>query len=163
MIPALIGIGSIAVATLEKSDFHCRFSPKVAASIVAVVVVSLSSFATARWIPYSYAFINPLAGWNHSERDWELDFWGLTAKEGVERLRDAGLFPVGVLPTEETAGLFGGSSLAAIVEEGQTQPYGLYIFKRWDSDIGECEPLFTIQRDGQILGEGAVCPPTKLP
>lgn len=163
MIPALIGIGSIAVATLEKSDFHWRFSPKIAASIVAVVVVSLSAFATARWIPYSYAFINPLAGWNHAEREWELDFWGLTAREGVERLKEAGLNPIGVLPIEETAGLFGGSSLQVILDEGQTIPYGLYVFKRWDSNIGDCEQLFLIERDGQTLGEGAICPPTDLP
>jgi|GEM_PF-2627143 len=159
MIPALIGIGAIAVATLEKSNLDWKISPKAAASVVVVVVVGLSAFATARWIPYSYAFINPIAGWNHPERDWELDFWGLTAAEGVERLKDAGYTPIGVLPIEETAGLFGGSSLAVILEEGQSAPFGLYVFKRWDSSIGECESLFTIERDGQILGEGAVCPP----
>jgi hypothetical protein len=159
MIPALIGIGAIAVATLEKSNFDWKISPKAAASVVTVIVVGLSAFATARWIPYSYAFINPIAGWNHPERDWELDFWGLTAAEGVERLKDAGYTPIGVLPIEETAGLFGGSSLAVILEEGQSAPFGLYVFKRWDSSIGECESLFTIERDGQLLGEGAVCPP----
>jgi hypothetical protein len=159
MIPGLIGIGAIAVATLEKSNFDWKISPKAAASVVTVIVVGLSAFATARWIPYSYAFINPIAGWNHPERGWELDFWGLTAAEGVERLKDAGYTPIGVLPIEETAGLFGGSSLAVILEEGQNAPFGLYVFKRWDSSIGECESLFTIERDGQILGEGAVCPP----
>ncbi len=161
MIPALIGIGAIAIATVEKTSCDWKISPKAAASVFAVVVVGVSAFATARWIPYSYAFINPIAGWNHPERDWELDFWGLTAAEGVERLKDAGLTPIGVLPIEETAGLFGGSSLAVILEEGQSAPFGLYVFTRWDSSIGECESLFTIERDGQILGEGAVCPPVE--
>jgi hypothetical protein len=31
------------------------------------------------------------------------------------------------------------------------------VFKRWDSSIGTCERLFTIERDGQVLGEGARC------
>lgn len=59
-----------------------------------------------------------------------MDFWGLTAKEGVERLKDLGLNPMGALPIEETAGLFGGFSLPIIVDEGQRNPYGLYVFKR---------------------------------
>ncbi len=159
VIPALVGIGSIAVATLEKSSFHWKLSPRAAASVVAIVVIGFSAWATARWIPYSYAFINPIAGWNHPERDWELDFWGLTAAEGVDRLKEAGFDTIGVLPIEETAGLFGGASLAVILQEGQSEPFGLFVFKRWDSSIADCESLFTIERDGQILGEGAVCPP----
>ncbi len=161
MIPALVGIGSIAIATLEKSAFCWRLSPKVAASVIAVVVVALSAWATARWIPYSYAFINPIAGWNHPERDWELDFWGVTAFEGVDRLRQAGLDPIGVLPTEETSSLFGGGSLEGIREANPSEPYGVYVFKRWDSAIGDCEKLFSIVRDGQVLGEGATCLPVE--
>jgi len=159
MIPALLTVGSIAIATVEKGGYGERVSPKLWASVVALAIVGLSAFATARWVPYSYAFVNPVAGWNHPQRDWELDFWGLTAKEGVERLREAGYSTVGVLPIEETAGLFGGSSAALIRQEGQVSPYGLYVFKRWDASIGDCEALFTIERDGQVLGQGAVCPP----
>ncbi len=161
MIPALVGIGSIAIATLEKSAFNWRVSPKVAASVCAVIVVAFSAWATARWIPYSYAFINPIAGWNHPERDWELDFWGITAFEGVDRLRQAELDPIGVLPTEETSSIFGGGSLTGVREANPSQPYGLFVFKRWDSAIGDCEELFSIVRDGQVLGEGAICLPVK--
>ncbi len=159
VIPALVGIGSIAIATLEKSSFHWKLSPRAVASVVAIAVIGTSAWATVRWIPYSYAFINPIAGWNHPERDWELDFWGLTAAEGVDRLKEAGFDTIGVLPVEETATIFGGASLAVILQEGQSEPFGLFVFKRWDSSIGDCESLFTIERDGQILGEGAVCPP----
>jgi hypothetical protein len=37
---------------------------------------------------------------------------------------------------------------------------GLYVFMRWTdaSDYG-CAVLFTIERDGHVLGEGARCPP----
>ncbi len=85
MIPALVGIGSIAVATLEKSGFRWKIKPKAAASVVAIFVIGFSAWATDRWIPYSYAFINPIAGWNHPVHNWELDFRGLTELLPVDR------------------------------------------------------------------------------
>jgi len=161
-IPALLGLSAIAVATLENARTFEWISPKSLATIVAIFVVGLSAWATARWVPYSYAYINPIAGWNHPQRDWELDYWGLTAAEGVERLKQAGFDTIGVLPIEETAGLFGGASLSAVLESGPDAPYGLYVFNRWDVGIGDCDRAFSIVRDGQILGEGAVCQPAAV-
>ena len=102
-------------------------------------------------------FINPVAGINHAERDWELDYWGVTSFEGVDRLQQAGLNRIAVLPSVEPAGVFGGGSLEIVKREANGMGYGLYVFKRWDSSVGDCESLFTIERDGQVLGEGAEC------
>ena len=159
MIPALVAISGVTVAWLSDWSQPRGLEAKSIASIVAIVVVFASGWATARWVPYSYAFINPIAGWNHPQRDWELDYWGVTAFEGVDRLKQAGLDAVGVLPTEETATLFGGTSVENALAISGGDQYGLYVFKRWDVGIGECESLFTIRRDGQILGEGARCRP----
>lgn len=158
VVPALVAIGSVTVARFDHVDDQNPPALAKAAGIYALVVVIMSAWATIRWMPYSYAFINPIAGVNQPQRDWELDYWGLSAFEGVDRLRQENLNVVGVLPTEETSVLFGGGSVAGTAEASQGSPYGLYVFKRGDYSIGECHSIFTIMRDGQILGEGARCP-----
>ncbi len=159
LVPPLLGIGSLAIVAIEKSKPRLRISPRNLAGIVSILIVFLSGWATLRWVPYSYAYINPIAGWSNPERDWELDFWGVSAIEGVEKLNQTGLDSVVVLPSEGTSSMIGGQSLESFRESSGTEPYGLYVFKRWDSSIGDCELLFSIVRDGQVLGEGAKCPP----
>ena len=159
MIPALVAIGSIAIMQLERYVRNRHPEVGKLVGIYAVIVVLASAWATIRWMPYSYAFINPIAGSNNPQRDWELDYWGLSAFEGVDRLRQQNLELVGVLPTEETAVLFGGGSAASIDEAAKEAPYGLYVFKRGEVSVGECQSLFTVERDGQVLGEGARCLP----
>lgn len=156
MLPALAGLAAIGVAALERRPESLRGRGPAIAAIAALVVVGASAWATARWMPYSYAFINPLAGSDRSERDWELDYWGVTALEGVRLLQEAGLTTMTVEPTIGTSDLVGSlwpDDAKAQAPDG----YGLYVFNRWDATIGACEPLFTIERDGQVLGEGARC------
>jgi hypothetical protein len=156
MLPALAGLAAIGVAALERRSENLRGRGPAVAAIAALVVVGASAWATARWMPYSYAFINPIAGSDRSERDWELDYWGVTALEGVRLLKEAGLPVVTVEPTIGTSDLVGSlwpDDAKAQAPDG----YGLYVFNRWDASIGACEPLFTIERDGQVLGEGARC------
>ena len=50
----------------------------------AIVIVAASLCASIRWAPYAYAFVNPIAGANKDGRSWDLDYWGVSAKEGVE-------------------------------------------------------------------------------
>lgn len=156
-VPALIAISSLAIVALERRPDIRLARASTLAGAVGLVVVLLSSWATLRWFPYSYAFINPVAGINQPERDWELDYWGVTSFEGVDRLQQSGLEWIAVLPSEEPAGIFGGGALELARTEAGQERYGLYVFKRWDYSVGDCERLFAIQRDGQVLGEGAVC------
>ena len=156
MFPALIAIAAIGVATLERIASDRGTMLNVAALSAASAVVIASLWASVRWMPYSYAFINPIAGWNSSERDWELDYWGVSAIEGVRILQQAGYPAVAVQPTASTSDIVGGmwrDQARSAAPDG----YGLYVFKRWDESIGTCESLFTIRRDRQILGEGALC------
>ena len=156
MFPALTALAAIGVATIENmSSDRTALVSMVALSAASAVVIA-SVWASVRWMPYSYAFINPIAGWDGSERDWELDYWGVTAIEGVRLLQEAGYPAAAVQPTASTSDIVGGMWRD---QARTTAPngYGLYVFKRWDESIGTCESLFTIRRDRQILGEGAVC------
>jgi len=156
MFPALTALAAIGVATFERMASDRRTLVNVAALSTVGAVVIASLWASVRWMPYSYAFINPIAGWNSSERDWELDYWGVSAIEGVRLLQQAGYPAVAVQPTASTSDIVGGmwrDQARSAAPDG----YGLYLFKRWDESIGTCESLFTIRRDRQILGEGAVC------
>ena len=152
MLPALMAIPAVALATLDR---RLRASRRgVLLPLVAVVVAATSLFASIRWAPYAYAFVNPVAGRNTDTRDWELDYWGVSAREGVRRLERLGLTPVHVQPTAGPAIPWGAAS--GPVEHGSGS--GLYVFLRYNraADFG-CRVLFTIKRDGHVLGEGARC------
>jgi hypothetical protein len=135
------------------------------ASWLKIAIVSLSGLAVAaglfagvRWFPYEYAFLNPIAGHDGSHRDWELDYWGLTTREGIERLNRLGLDQVGVLPSPDPAKPFGGVGIADL--NGATAPYGVYVFNRYDAALpANCTESFRIVRDGHALGEGGICKP----
>ena len=115
-----------------------------------------SLFSSIRWAPYPYAYINPIAA-SSKEGSWELDYWGVSGKEGVERLERLGLDPVYVEPTDVVGIPWGAAA-------GPPPPganAGLYVFLRWHkraADFG-CTVVFTIKRGGHVLGEGARCPP----
>ncbi len=124
----------------------------------SALAVGLGLFAGARWFPYEYAFINPIAGRDHSHRDWELDYWGLTTREGIDRLEQLGLDQIGVLPSPDPAKPFGGVRVEDLA--GATAPYGVYVFNRYDAALpANCTESFRIVRDGHVLGEGGICKP----
>ena len=159
-IPGIIALTALPAGRLMRS-----YEPRLvwrAATLALGVVVGLSLFACIRWFPYPYAFINPVAGSDRNERDWELDFWGLTSREGVERLRNPDRPTVAVVPAAETGRPFGavGGDAASAETAATGIPHGIYVFRRWDAQFRQdwCTRLFTIERDGHILGEGGTCP-----
>lgn len=156
IIPALVALIAIGVAAIDVARWPRPRWHAAATALVALGVVGASLFATVRWIPYSYAFINPAVGWASSERSWELDYWGVSAIEGVRLLQEQGFASVAVEPTLMTSDMVGGVWRDQAREQAP-DGYGLYVFHRGDTSIGACEPLFTISRDGQVIGEGARC------
>jgi MFS family permease len=155
MLPALIAIPAVALAVLDHRASEHRSRLSVVLPLGAIVIVAASLWASIRWAPYAYAFVNPVAGANKNGRSWDLDYWGVSAKEGVERLRELGYSPIYVEP-EATVGTPYGAAEGASVGGPHA---GLYVFLRWyrAADYG-CTVLFTIERDGHVLGEGARCP-----
>jgi hypothetical protein len=151
MLPALVGLVADALARLDG-----RAARRYVAPAGALVVVAASLAASARWAPYAYAFVNPVAGIEKHPEAWELDYWGVSGREGVERLRHDGFETVVVQPQPLVGVPFG-----AVHWDGHLAPHeGMYVFFRLGeraADYG-CTPIFTIRRDGHALGEGARCP-----
>jgi hypothetical protein len=151
IVPALIAMAAAALAVLDRGMSRLR----VALPVGAVLVVAVSLSASIRWAPYSYAFVNPIAGRNKDGRSWELDFWGVSAREGVNRLEELGATSIHVAPSAGV-GIPYGAVGRPIVPGSDT---GLYVFLRYSraADFG-CTVSFTIERDGHVLGEGGRCP-----
>lgn len=156
-VPALLGISSVAMAVLERQLVpSSRRFVRAVPIIAALAIVAAGLLASVRWFPYPYAYINPIAGWSKTDRNWELDYWGVTAVEGVSRLNDLGLAgAVTTLPTGSTSAVVGALPLDRIGSDR----YGLYRFIRGNPvpTPSNCEPAFQIERDGLLLGEGLIC------
>ncbi len=153
VVPALMAIPAAALAVLDRRPGKPSWL-RAGLPVAAVVVAVASLFASIRWAPYAYAFVNPVAGRNTDGRSWELDYWGVSAREGVRRLQRLGLTPVHVEPTEGVGIPWGAA--AGPIPPGSTT--GLYVFLRGKraADFG-CTVVFRIKRDGHVLGEGARC------
>jgi hypothetical protein len=151
--PALIMFGAFASLTIIQSKkilnwFGITFF---------ILIIFTNIFATFRWSPYSYAFINPIAGLGN-QRNWDLDFWGLSSREGVERLRLlTKTQEVIVMPDSSSSIPFGGLNTYSIPD--LESPFNLYVYIHWNHKIVEpdCEILFRIKRDNQTLGMGGTC------
>jgi hypothetical protein len=158
MVPALLALAAVALAELDRQTRRPRGWLNIALSVFAAVTVAASFIGVVRWAPYEYAYINPIAGHDPSHRSWELDYWGVSAREGIRRLRAAGLTTIYVEPSP-TVGIPYGASQS----NPKHGPHaGLYVFLRYNATPAEygCTTIFTIKRDGHVLGEGARCPST---
>lgn len=155
ILPALIAVAATGFALLDQA-FGARPRLRALVALGAVATVATSLWGAIVWAPYSYAYLNPIAGHDKDGRSWELDYWGTSAREGISRLRKLGFATIYVEPTAMVGVPFG-----AVNDHVRHGPRtGLYVFLRWAdaADYG-CSVLFTIKRDGHVLGEGARCPP----
>jgi hypothetical protein len=114
-------------------------------------------FSTYRWLPYSYAYINPLAGIGN-QRNWDLDYWGLSSREGIDRLNKLGFSKnIIVMPDNSSSIPFGGQNVSQILVTDT--PINLYVYIHWNHKIlsDNCIIDFQIKRDNQVLGMGGRC------
>lgn len=128
---------------------------------ILLIVILTNLFASIRWAPYSYAFINPVAGYSTEKRNWDLDFWGVSAREGINRLTEIeDIKKVYVMPDGASSIPYKGIGLWRLEELNESDPFGLYVFMRWNHRIvpEKCDILFEIKRDRQTIGMGGVCP-----
>lgn len=122
-----------------------------------VAVVGLSIFASARWFPYSYAFVNPIAGAIKEPRIWEYDYWGVSAREAISELRNQGVERVFIRPSAQSSAVFGGEEFTAYLEN-PSRNWGGITFLRWDAELPqECAVTVTISRDGIPLAQAGKC------
>jgi len=109
-----------------------------------------------------------VAGAQSDPRAWELDYWGISSREGVERLRERGIDDIVVIPHGEPGRPYGAVNLfdpgSGIIDPVVLEPepgkrFGYYWFNRFEFPeiSAECTPLFTVERGGHTLGEGGQC------
>lgn len=156
MFPALFGLVGLIVWKM----YRVIDSRSLVYVLTAAVVLAptLSLYASWRWFPYSYAFINPIAGIVKEPRIWELDYWGLSVREGAERLRDEGFSSVGATPSANSAIPWQVADFTALAREAPAEPWGAYAFLRWNERLPDfCEQVFVIERDGHVLGIAGSC------
>jgi hypothetical protein len=148
MLPALIALPALALSLVDRGRLRAL------APLGAVVVVAASLASAISWAPYAYAYLNPIGDLGHGE-PWALDYWGISAKEGVGRLKQAGLDPIYVKPSQQAGIPWGAYNTWDDPPPGA----GLYVFRRSGdrTDFG-CDVIFTIERQGHVLGEGERCP-----
>jgi hypothetical protein len=160
VIPACVALASVGCAALDGLARGGRRDLAWLAPAMAVALVGITLFASVRWFPYTYAHVNPVADRTTQNADWELDYWGVSAREGVERLSGLGLAPVLVLPEPRVGQPFGAVTKDDVAGLSASGDYGVYVFHRWGWQGAPegCELLFTIVRDGHALGSGARCP-----
>jgi hypothetical protein len=158
IIPGLAALIGFALHIVLQ---HRRQGLRQVGSIFILGTVVLSLYADFRWHPYEYAFVNPAAGLIKEPRIWDLDYWGLTAREGVALLREQGAVNVGVIPTANVATPWGGIELSAEERLAGALPAeidAVYVFARWSEDLpAGCARTFELRRDGHLLGWGGTC------
>ena len=156
IFPALFGLVGLIVWKM----YRVIDSRSLVYVLTAAVVIAptLSLYASWRWFPYSYAFINPVAGIVKEPRIWELDYWGLSVREGAERLRSLGFSSVGATPSANSAIPWNVVDLDTLVRDAPAEPWGAYAFLRWNEQLPDfCDQRFVIERDGHMLGVGGSC------
>lgn len=137
--------------------------PKLLLSAFLSVALAGNLVETYRWSPYSYAYLNRIAQPRESARLWETDYWGTSAREGVEKLKGLGMITVTARPTPRTSAAVGAID-ERLISSRSAQEFGLYVFHtRKISELPpECKRAFVVERDGIELGIGGICPVTIL-
>ena len=160
IVPPFIVFAVIPLIHPLKID-HLKdtFLPK-ALPWAGVFLVAVSFFASLRWFPYSYAYVNPIAGFTKEPRQWELDYWGVSSREGIRTLENLQIPARAAIPYNDPARPFS-PGIGMMPESNPSgEKFGYYWFARWTfpTDLPfECERLFDIRRDGHVLGHGGVC------
>jgi hypothetical protein len=141
---------SFSSNNLRNSNFRIK--------LLAGLLIFFNTFALVRWMPYSYAFINPIAGLGET-RNWDLDYWGVTSTEGVKKLRNqTSINEIVVMP--DISSSIPVQGLPSQNFQDSKTKYGLYVYIHWNHKIlsEKCDIRFTLKRDNQTLGMGGVCP-----
>ena len=137
--------------------FKQSISKSYLIKVLIFLIPVLNLIETYRWIPYSYSYINQIAGISSDKRNWDLDYWGVSSREGISNLMKlTQLRPIYVLPDSGSSLPFFGVKKP---NENVNTPFSMYVFMHWNHKLlpSKCEIIFEIKRDNQILGMGGKC------
>ena len=162
MIPAIFGLLAVAAWSLRgRQPLRSSINRPLGTTVILwtlIAVAAVSAFASARWYPYSYAFVNPAAGAIKEPRIWEYDYWGLATREAISRLEETtDASDIFIRPSARSALPFGGQDFEDYLEDPRGRWAGVTFF-RFDAELPqECEPTLVISRDGIPLAEAGPC------
>ena len=133
---------------------------RIGAAVIPAALLASNLYAGSQWFPYQYAYINEFAA-QAADRSWETDYWGLSAREGVEALLEEGAAEVVVEPTVGTSWWVGGRPWhhPDVVSLSTEDQLGIWLFARFDLDLdaNNCTKIVEIRRAGVLLGFGGLC------
>jgi hypothetical protein len=154
-VPALVSLTVILFSMLHfKSELGQKNSRLITSVVLGILAITL--FEISRWVPYEYAHKNLFHNIGDKKINWEMDYWGVSAREGTEKLlNEYGLTEAIVLPSGEMASVFGGSSITEIQGDVITlagdhkidRYFGVYLFNRYtwsetaDLPMDDCQDV----------------------
>lgn len=159
IIPALIFIVSLIFYYTFKLVINNQVLQKIT-FLTLFLLIFINSYHFFAWRPYSYAFINPISNINKIDNYWDLDYWGVSAREGINILKNEyQVSEVLVTPSNDMGKPFGGSSYSSEAKI-KDETVGVYFFIRFNHEFSwdrNCKKQFEIKRAGLKIGEGGVC------
>jgi len=154
ILPAL-SVLQILIFSFLKNEIQSMKTTFVKFAPVALTIsLALTIFQISNWVPYEYAFKNQLRNIGQYENNWEMDYWGVSTREGTEKLLNKyGLSEVIILPSGEMASPFGASSITSINgdkielagDHKIAEYFGVYLFERYtwsetaDLPLNDCK------------------------
>jgi hypothetical protein len=153
IVPALIVLTIVSFSLIEyKNLFLTVRKPLITMAAVAVFSITLGEIS--RWVPYEYAHKNALHNLGGQKINWEMDYWGVSTREGTDKLLNKyGLTEAIILPSGEMASAFGAASITEINGDQITlagdhrldRYFGVYLFNRFtwsetaDLPLNDCK------------------------
>jgi len=161
VVPAIFLLIAIAISHfIEMINYNRRLFYISFVFLFSIFFYGLLS--TTIWFPYSYAYTNLIMNSKPSERNWDLDYWGVSSREGINTLISShGAKEVAVVPSNDMGQPYGGIYYSQDLLKSK-QPVGIYFYVRFQDSYAwndDCEKKFEIRRAGHKLGEGGICFP----
>lgn len=150
-LATLIGLSYVAASELSRNNSWITSS----ALIILLSAGVTNIVSTLRWFPYQYAYLNEISSMNDGTPLWEVDYWGLSQKEAVERLKSQGVNVVKISGMQPVSmGIYGISNGSPANGEG-------LFFGIRGGQTGQvpenCVEEFSISRDGVLLSKAFIC------
>ena len=139
------------------ADRLARTRPWLAVGLVALLVGEC-----ALWVPYQYAYLNPIGMALGGAKAFEGDYWGISGREGARRLHKAGATRIIVGPGPTGLPYGGGTELGDVPEFDGFYvfgEFGVFHLVKFPTTPSGCQRQFVVARVGVRLGEGFICDP----
>jgi hypothetical protein len=155
IFPFIAVIIAVCVDTLHDKSVRTVAFNFVTTTLILFVLL-LNFWASSRWFPYSYAFVNPIAAGDTNQENWELDGMGVTIQESLTIFDEHGIEQIEALGGDIPSNY----SIYKRNLKYNSSLYGMYYIQQRNLPVeapNNCRILFEIKRDSQTLARGYAC------